>query len=385
MRKKITILKTMLLATVLFVGSGGAMGQLLQWNTYGNLGTETTEPSVFNDANISASNLTQGTITAAGNGNRFGGYGWFNTGNTAAGNTISEAITGNDYIQFIVTPNSGYSFTPTSFVFSWENSPTGPKMISLRSSADNYAADLGTVTSIAAMGISNTITITGLVGLTTATTFRVYAYGSTASNGTGGFDIGTNVVNVALNGTASLTTPAVPTITVTEVTVPTMSTSANTATTETINVSGANLTGSIGLAITGTNAGLFSVSQNSITQTGGTAANTVVTITYSPTAQGSHSAILTISSTGAVDITRTLNGTASAATGIDNISNTLSVSAINGKIILNAAAGVRVSIYNAIGQQLLSKLAVDGLNTISVSAHGVVIVKVGNRVAKVIM
>lgn len=75
----------------------------------------------------------------------------------------------------------------------------------------------------------------------------------------------------------------------------------------------------------------------------------------------------------------------SAVTGLDNVSTTLSVSAKNGKIMLNAAAGEIVNIYNAIGQQLLSKLAVDGLNTIAVPAHGVVIVKVGNRVAKVIM
>ncbi|MBL0181995.1 MAG: hypothetical protein IPP96_06735 [Chitinophagaceae bacterium] len=52
--------------------------QLLQWNTFGNAGTETTEPSVFNNANISAANLTQGTITAAANA-ASGGSGWFNT------------------------------------------------------------------------------------------------------------------------------------------------------------------------------------------------------------------------------------------------------------------------------------------------------------------
>jgi hypothetical protein len=73
-------------------------GQLLQWNTFGNAGTEITEPSVFNNVNISATNLTQGSITAAANGNRFGGTNWFDAGNTAAGNTITEAVTGNNYI-----------------------------------------------------------------------------------------------------------------------------------------------------------------------------------------------------------------------------------------------------------------------------------------------
>ncbi|MES2431936.1 MAG: InlB B-repeat-containing protein, partial [Bacteroidota bacterium] len=176
---------------------------LLQWNTFGNAGTETTEPSIFNDANISATNLTQGTITAAGNANRFGGSGWWNTGNTVAGNTIAEAVAGNDYIQFIVTPNAGIGFTPTSFIFNWDKSASGPQNVALRSSADGYASNLGTVVPTASIGTSNTITITGLGPLTTATTFRVYGYGATATGGTGGFDIGSNVVNVELKGTTA--------------------------------------------------------------------------------------------------------------------------------------------------------------------------------------
>ena len=81
-----------LLISFLLLTTQLAWGQLLQWNTFGNTGLETTEPSVFNDPNISATNLTQGTITPAANGNRFGGNGWFNTGNTVTGNTLAEAI-----------------------------------------------------------------------------------------------------------------------------------------------------------------------------------------------------------------------------------------------------------------------------------------------------
>lgn len=202
-------LKLLFITIALFVVSMSSYGQLLQWNTYGNVGTETTEPSVFNDANIAAVNLTQGTITATANGNRFGGSGWFNSGNTAAGNTLAEAVAGNDYIQFVVTPNSGYSFTPTSFVFNWDNSGTGPPNVVLRSSVDGYSANLGTVAPTATIGTSNTITISGLTNITTATTFRIYGYGATATEGTGGFDIGSNVVNVQLNGTMASTGPTI--------------------------------------------------------------------------------------------------------------------------------------------------------------------------------
>ena len=146
-----------LVVFVILILPFNSWGQLLQWNTFGNAGTETTEPSVFNNANISAANLTQGTITAAGNANRFGGSGWFNTGNTAGGNTLAEAVAGNDYIQFIVTPNTGFSFTPTSLTFSWDHSNTGPSSVTLRSSVDGFIGNLGSVTGMAASITSNTI------------------------------------------------------------------------------------------------------------------------------------------------------------------------------------------------------------------------------------
>lgn len=185
--------------------------QLLQWNTYGNTGLETSESSIYNNANVSASDLTIGSITAIGNANRLGGSDWFDTGD-ANPTSLTESITGNDYIQFIVTPNSGATFTPTSFVFSWDRSATGPSSLALRSSADGYAANLGTITGLAAsITAGNTITISGLTNIGVATTFRLYGYGATGTSGTGGFDISTNIVNVTLNGTttASCTPPTI--------------------------------------------------------------------------------------------------------------------------------------------------------------------------------
>jgi hypothetical protein len=195
------LLITILLSVTLFTQKSTA--QLLQWNTFSNAGTETIEPSVFNNVNIAATNLTQGSITAGANGNRFGGSGWFDIGNTVAGNTIAEAVAGNNYIQFIVTPNAGFSFTPTSLVFNWDFSASGPRNVVLRSSADSFVADLGFVAPVGGIGSSNTITITGLTNITTVTTFRVYGYGATNTGGTGGFDITTNTVNVQLNGTTT--------------------------------------------------------------------------------------------------------------------------------------------------------------------------------------
>ena len=78
--------------------------------------------------------------------------------------------------------------------------------------------------------------------------------------------------------------------------------------------SGTNLTANAGLAITGDNAGLFSVQPTSVSKGTGTITDSQVTVTYSPTAAGNHSATLTISSTGATSKTITLTGTATAPT-----------------------------------------------------------------------
>ena len=82
--------------------------------------------------------------------------------------------------------------------------------------------------------------------------------------------------------------------------------------TQKFTLSGNSLTADAVLAISGTNADMFSVSHSSITQTEGTISDTEVTVTYTPTEAGSHEATLTVSSTGATDKVIALSGTAIA-------------------------------------------------------------------------
>jgi len=96
--------------------------------------------------------------------------------------------------------------------------------------------------------------------------------------------------------------------------------------------------------------------------------------------------VLNVSATQTVLIPRSLSDfTTSVATNIANPGISSIISASKGVINLNALTGETIAIYNAIGQKLVSGLTVEGLNTIPVSAQGVVIVKVGNRISKVIM
>ena len=82
--------------------------------------------------------------------------------------------------------------------------------------------------------------------------------------------------------------------------------------TQKFTLSGNRLTADAVLAISGTNADMFSVSHSSITPTDGSISDTEVTVTYTPTEAGSHEATLTVSSTDATDQVIALSGTAIA-------------------------------------------------------------------------
>ena len=89
-------------------------------------------------------------------------------------------------------------------------------------------------------------------------------------------------------------------------------TSQNTPITKTITVKGINLTsGNLTLALGGTNSNLFSLNTTSISKTNATSGKEI-TITYTPTANGNHTATLTISGCGVTNHTVTINGTCAA-------------------------------------------------------------------------
>ena len=83
---------------------------------------------------------------------------------------------------------------------------------------------------------------------------------------------------------------------------------------QTIQVTGANLTGDIDARITGNDAHLFTVTPASFK------GSSTISVTYAPTAQGSHSATLTLSSDGATNVNVALTGKATQLVTLnDNI------------------------------------------------------------------
>lgn len=196
--------------------------------------------------------------------------------------------------------------------------------------------------------------------------------------------------NGATSGTARITSIVIeyanPTITVTETSIPAMlATNEVSSDSETINIAGTELVGDISITITGTNSSMFSVSPSTLSPVSGSVASTPVVITYTPTANGNHSATLNVLSNGATTVTRELSGSKITSSVSTPSAEQLKVYVTNDKVMFRATAGESVKIFNSIGQVILNKEATEGLNEISVTNKGLHIIKVGNKTSKIIL
>jgi len=109
-----------------------------------------------------------------------------NTWNTAAFDATK-------YFYFTLTPNSGYEINYVNLVFTAQRSAAGPSNFVLRSSVDNYTADIPVPAIVGTTAVSTTVSLINpeLQGLSTPVTFRLYGWGT----GTGTFSINDFVFN----------------------------------------------------------------------------------------------------------------------------------------------------------------------------------------------
>lgn len=88
-------------------------------------------------------------------------------------------------------------------------------------------------------------------------------------------------------------------------------------------------------------------------------------------------------------ISSELSNTISATTGTGTsiVNNKIeNISASNGKVRFDAKSGENIEIYNSLGQRIVQQMASEGQNIINVmNVKGVIIVKVGNKTAKVVL
>jgi len=229
-------------------------------------------------------------------------------------NTTSGAITGTP----TTAGSSSSTVTATNTI-----GTSSPATLSFSIAKGNQTITFGALDTKTSTDVPFSLTATASSGLAASysssntavatvsgSTVTIVGIGSTTITASQAGDLNYNAA-ASVDQTLTVNQFVAPTITVTEIPVPQFTANVGDSSSQTINVSGVNLTSNVTLALSGTNADQFSLSQSSVTQTAGTAPITVVTITYTPTSAGTHTATLTSSSAGAYDITLSLNGTAS--------------------------------------------------------------------------
>jgi hypothetical protein len=213
-------LTTTLTAALLLLGTGG-IAQAVFFELSAAPGNQASNTGTASSPNFSPPILTRGSgLTAAAGAGSMNSSGWFSS---SAPTTLGDAIANEDYYEFTVSSLNCLFFNPTTINIVLRSSATGPNTATLRSSADGFSSDIGTVTvttTSTEYSFSDAITPNNL-----STSFRIYGYGGAAGGGTpaagGTMRIGTSV-NAADNDievfatSTNLTVTQVANITVTE-------------------------------------------------------------------------------------------------------------------------------------------------------------------------
>lgn len=192
--KKTTPLFKYVIISALVLVSFSTMGQSIFNNDITDSNPSTDDPytngQVVN-ANITVSGIGRGPGINGNNGaNRYNARTW-----------DLAALDLDDYFEFIITPNASYEIDFVSFVYTGQRSGTGPVNMAVRSSVDGFTADIGTP---AIGGATIDLSAAAYQDITTAITFRVYAWGGSNINGT--FSINDFTFNGTVNSTCSTTT-----------------------------------------------------------------------------------------------------------------------------------------------------------------------------------
>ncbi len=180
--------------------SFNAESQILTFEFSGLVGNEATANSNSNDSNIGSSTISRGAgLTPSSNGNRFNAISWATT-------SIANAVSGNDYMEFTITPNSGFEFSITSIQVNIQRSGTGPSEVELRSSLDGYTNALDATKSITDNTSAQSFTFTFSQTSSAAVTYRFYMWAESTS-GSGGFEGTGN--DIVVNGSTAAASQSV--------------------------------------------------------------------------------------------------------------------------------------------------------------------------------
>jgi hypothetical protein len=203
-RKNTTRFNGLLALFVMVIGMGESWGQIVTFDFAGAAGSETTINATTTDLNLGTCTISRGSgLTASGNSDRFNATNWAIT-------SIANAVNGNDYMEFTITPNNGFQFSVSSIVIQLQRSGTGLTAIALRNSVNNFASNLDTEKGVADNTATQSFTFTfNQIDSTSPITYRLYGYAESLT-GSGGPGDGTSsdiIVNGSVTSTLSVSNP----------------------------------------------------------------------------------------------------------------------------------------------------------------------------------
>ena len=200
--KKIFTLKTLLVLSLFFTITE-SHSQIIGWQfgSPASLGSEATYNATTNDGNLNTSVLSRGAgITASALGRAFSANAWAN------GGTKANAITNNQYYTFSVNPKANFKISLSTLDVTLRRSgTTAPNNYIWAYSIDGSTFnEIGTDVSISTTteGFAQSqINLSGIAALQNVTantiTFRLYAWGGTATTST--FAIGRYAAGITTN------------------------------------------------------------------------------------------------------------------------------------------------------------------------------------------
>ena len=304
-------------------------GQILTWNFTGATGSETTVTSTTKDVNLNASTLSRGSgVVATALANAFSSSTWNVT-------TEALAISGNRYLQFTVSAASGYQVSLSTLDAWFRRSSTGPNAFQWQYSLDGFATagvDIGanisytaTTSNGDAQAQLNLAGISALqnVAAGTTITIRLFGWGASAAGGTFALGRPASPANsLSIGGTVTaISGGTTPTITVAPSSLSGFATVTGTpSAAQTFVAGGTNLTNDISISFpsqyeVSTDGGTTYTASSpvTLTQTGGTVANTTIGIRIGASAAtGAANGNVTVASTGATSQLVSLTGAVSS-------------------------------------------------------------------------
>ncbi|MBI3233007.1 MAG: hypothetical protein HYZ42_03035 [Bacteroidetes bacterium] len=168
-------------------------------------------------ANSSSSAITYLTVSAITQGNNNGsttlvtstsastGYtgssGTNNAGAAARTGALATGASGSAYMEFSLTPATGYTVALTAISFGNRSTGTGPQSYTLRSSLDSYSSDIatGSLQNNSTWALYSNTGLTTISALSSAITFRIYGYSGSGSVVSGTANWRIDDINITVN------------------------------------------------------------------------------------------------------------------------------------------------------------------------------------------